>query len=67
MCVSSSIIEVIDKWVANSRVRATNPLHSSDQQSLITYGYILTMTGTISYTTCLISNISLELPSAYMT
>ena len=64
MCVSSSIVEVIDQWVENTRVMAMNPLHSSDQQSLITFGYILTMTGTISYTTCLISNIILELSSA---
>ena len=65
MCVLSSIVEVIDQWVADTRVMATNPLHSSDQQSLITFGYLLIMTGTISYTTCLISNISLELSSAY--
>ena len=65
MCVSLRIVEVLDKWVANTRVMATNPLHSQDQQSLITYGYILTMTGTVSYTTCLISNLILELSSAY--
>ena len=64
MCVSLSIVEVIDQWVENTRVMATNSLHSSDQQSLITFGYLLTMTGTISYTTCLISNIILELSSA---
>ena len=65
MCVSLSIVEVIDQWVENTRVMATNPLHGSDQQSLITYGHILTMTGNISYSTCLISNLILELSSAY--
>ena len=57
MCVSSNIVEVIDKWVENTRVMATNPLHSSESTTLITYGYILTITCTISYTMCLISNL----------
>ena len=57
MCVSLSIIEIIDQWVANTRMMAMNPLHSSDQQRLMTFGYLLTMLSTISFTMFSISNI----------
>ena len=30
----------------NTRMMAMNPVHSSDQQSLITFGYLLTLTST---------------------
>ena len=49
MCVSLNIIEIIDQWVANTRMMAMNPVHSSDQQSLITFGYLPTMTSTFSF------------------
>ena len=31
-------------WMTNTRMMAMNPLHSSDKQSLITFGYLETMT-----------------------
>ena len=46
MYVSWNIIEIIDQWVENTRMMAMNPVHSSDQQSLITFGYLLTLTST---------------------
>ena len=36
---------------------AMNPLHSSDQQRLMTFCYLLTMTSTISFTMFFISNL----------
>ena len=42
MCVLVSIIENHSfQWVANTRMLAMNPLHSSDQRSLIAFGYLL--------------------------
>ena len=57
MCVSFSIIEIIDQWVENTWMMARNPLHSLDQQSLITFGYLPTMESTISFSMFFISNI----------
>ena len=48
MCVSLSIIEIIDHWVANTQMMAMNPVHSSDQQEFMTCDYLLTMSSTIS-------------------
>ena len=42
MCVLGSIIEKYRfQWVENTRMLATNSLHSSDQQSLMAFGYLL--------------------------
>jgi len=57
MCVSLSIIEIIDQWVENTWMMAMNPVHSSDQQSLIIFGYLPTMTSTFSFSMFFISNI----------
>ena len=57
MSVSLSIIEIIDQWVENTRIMAMNPVHNSDQQSLITFGYLPTMTSTFSFSIFFISNI----------
>ena len=46
MCVSFNIIEIIVQWVENTRMMAMNPVHSSDQQSLINFVYLLTLTST---------------------
>ena len=43
MCVLVSIIEkkISFQWVENTRMLDMNPLHSSDQRSLIAFGYLL--------------------------
>ena len=42
MCVLVNIIEKYSfQWVANTRMLAMNPLHSSDQRSLLAVGYLL--------------------------
>ena len=46
MKVSLNILEIIDQWVGNTQLMAMNPIHSSDPQSLITFGYLLTLTST---------------------
>ena len=55
--LGSSIEKYRFQWVENTRMLAMNPLHSSDQQILMTFGYLLTMTSNISYTMFSISNI----------
>ena len=57
VCIGIIIKKYHFQWVANTRMLAMNPLHSSDQQILMTFGYLLTMTSTISYTMFSISNI----------
>ena len=42
MCVLVSIIEKYSfQWVANTMMMAMNPLHGSDQQGLMAFGYLL--------------------------
>ena len=41
MCVSLSIIDNYRSVGENTRMMAMNPLHSSDQQGLMAFGYLL--------------------------
>ena len=58
MCVLVSIIEKYSfQWVAITRMLAMDPLHSSDQRSLLAFGYLLNHIKYYSFTMFMISNI----------
>ena len=58
MCVLVSIIEKYSfQWVENTRMMAMNPLHSSDQGSLLAFGHLLNHNKHYSFTMFMISNI----------